>query len=677
VIKSEIIKEKVKRIIQSNVKPKIEFLTILACHNGSIMSDSIPTSSKRFEEKHGEGKFDAVRDELVDEGVTSTSISGGVQLAVKKEGHYDHQKGEELSRFIGKLIFENSPQMKKIIERVFEEVEGKEFLRKASEENGIHASNGKKPEIIEIIGKRSYEEILKNLLEVGILSEYAWSSRKHSYHGYKLLPSVETYLKEKLSPFELSTIEKELMAKGLSGSKIYRSLEILRKIYVGQNIRSEGILQSDFSEYGKETEILTKHEFIKENKWFRFTLFLTTESGSKTGKLLVENLIHDKQAQITSAILSLPHNLIGFLLFDYMAQSLTYPADKEHLFDWREPLLADSRIWILRNKLLSKLEELELCVKTRSYVSTRRGELRGEYYVTCKEVLDFLKDCTAYKGGLFGREKKTCLLYGFFRRAKRFLQIKNIDEVRERYYDGMEELKLTEEEIEEIVNEMARKGITSKYNGLLSDVLPFCITDESRYDIYLKEHLIKPVVHFLLEKSEPKIDIKAEEVAEERSEEVRRVEREKMKSLGLVSREKHIRLYWEIVDFELELRQFIEKELRKKFGNLWLEKGVPEDMRKRWSKKKQQEEKEGLEPEKEIINYADFGDYKKIITSNWKEIFEPCFKEQQKLIVRLSDLNILGRRPVMHIRSINEEKVGVTSYAIGWLRARINSFGKD
>ena len=675
-IKSEIIKEKVKRIIQSKDKAKIEFLTIVVSHNGFIMSDSIPASFKRFKEKYGEGKFEEVRDELIHEGVIVTSTSGGVQLAVKKEGYYDHQKGEELSKCIGKFIFESNPQMKKTIGKIFEELEGKEFLRYVSEKNGIGTRNGEKPEIIEIVGKRSYEEILKNLLEVGILTEYAWSSRKHYYHGYKLLPSVETHLKEKLSPFDLSTIEKELKVKGLSSSEIYRCLEILRKIYMGQNIRNEGILQSDFSEYGKEIELLTRYEFIKANKWFRFDLFLTTENGSKAGKLLIGNLIQDKQQQVTNAILSLPHNLIGFLLFDYMAQSLTYPVDKEYPSDWREPLLADSRVWILRNKLLSKLEELGLCIKTRSYVSTGGGQFRGEYYVTCKEVLDFLKDCIAYKGGLFGWEKKTCLLYDFFRRARRFLEIENIAEVRERYYNGMEDLNLTEEEIGEIVNEMARKGITSKYNGLLSDMLPFSIRDESRYDIYLKEQLIKPIIHFLLEKPKPKIDIKVEEMAEERLDEVRRAEREKIKSIGLVSREERIKLYCAIGDFELELRQFVEKELRKKFGDLWLERGVPGEIRKRWSKKKQEEEKEGLEPEKDLVNYADFGHYKEIITSNW-EIFEPCFKEQEKLKVRLDDLNRLGRRPVMHIRSINEEKVGVTRHAISWLRSRINSFRKE
>lgn len=671
-IKGEIIKEKVKRIIQRNDKPKIEFLTILVCHNGSIMSDSIPISSKQFKEKYGERKFDEVRDELIDEGIISTSTSGGVQLAVKKEGYYDHQKGEELSRFIGKLVFETSPRIKKTIEKITEELEGKEFLRNVSEEKGIHMWNGKKPEIIEIIGKRSYEEILRNLLEVGILTEYAWSSRKHHYHGYKLLPSVETYLKEKLSPFELSTIEKELKVKGLSGSEIYRCLESLRKIYVGQNIRSEGILQSDFSKYGKEIELLTKYEFINENKWFRFDLFLTTESGSKTGKLLVENLIRDKQAQITSAVLSLPHNLIGFLLFDYMAQSSAYPVDKEHPFDWREPLLADSRVWILRNNLLSKLEELGLCIRTRSYVSTRGGELRGEYYVTCKEVLDFLKDCTAYKGGLFGKEKKLLVLYGFLSKAKRFLQIEDINEVRQRYYNEMETSELTEEEIDDVVNEMTKNGICTQYEGLLSNKRPFSIKDESRYDIYLKENLVKPVTHFMLSERRLAIDIEKETVAEERSEEVRRMEKREMRSLGLLSKGERLKFYDDFGDFELELREFIKTALKRKFGLSWIEKAIPPKMRKKWNDRKKEEIEEGIEPEQEIMNYADFLDYRKIIISNWK-VFQSYFSEKEKkfLEVRFNDINFLGRRPIMHVRNITREKIGVTMHAINWLLKRI------
>lgn len=672
-VESEILKEKSKRIIKSDNKPKISFLSVIVSHNGYIMSESVPTSFKRFKEKFGEQKFEDAKDQLIDEGIIFTSSYGGFQLAVKKDEHYNHEKGEELSKFIGKLIFDHTPEMKKTIERIFREVEGKEFLRYISEKNGISTRDGEEPEIKEMIGKRSYEKILADLLKVDVLIEYAWSSRKHYYHGYKLLPSTDIYLKEKLSPLDFSIVKREMREKGLTDVEIYRCFNVLRKIYIGQNIRDEGILQSDFSNYNKEIELLTKFGFIKDNKWF-FNLFLTTENGSKIAKLIVENIIKDKQDQIVSATLGLPHNFIGFLLFDCMTESLTYPVGKELPYDWREPILADSRIWILRTKLLSKLEELGLCVKTRSYVSTRGGELRAEYYVTSEEVLDFLKNCTAYKGGLSGKEKKACLLYNFFINAKRFLQIAGIDEVRERYYNKMDELGLTEEEIEEVVTGMAGNGITSKYKGLLSNELPFSIRDRSRYDIYLKEHLIRPVVHFLLEKPKKRMDTKAEEVAEERLEEVRRMERERIRALGLISRDERLQLYDEVGTFELEFRQFIKDELTKEFDDLWLEKGVSVAVRKKWTQRRKQEVKEGLEPETEIINYADFSDYKKVIIDNWDKIFMRCFQDKKKLVVRLDDLNIVGRRPVMHVRKVDKEKTAVARHAINWIRSKTRSF---
>ena len=677
-VKSEILKEKVKRVVESKGDAKMEFLTVVASHDGSVMSDSVFTSFRRFKERYGEEKFEDVKDELIDEGIIFSPSYGSIQLTVRKEkGDYDYQKGKELSKFIGKLIFEHSSEMKIIIDKILKELEGKEFLMYICEKDGISTVNGREPEIKEIIGKRSYEKILKDLLEVGILTEYAWSSKKHGYHGYKILPSVDMYIKEKLSPFELSNVEKELKESGVSGADIHRCLEILKKIYIGQNIRSEGILKSDFSGFEKEIGILTKHGFIKDNNWYSFHLYLTTERGSKIGKTIIKNLIRNKRTEITGAVLNLPHNSIGFLLFDYMAASLIYSVGKEYPYDWREPLVADSRIWILRNKLLSKFEELGLCVKTRLCVSTRGGELRGEYYVTCEEVLDFLKDCTAYKGGLYGKEKKMSLLYDFFRKAKSFLQIEDINEVRERYYDEMEKLQLTEEEIGDIVNKMAKSKINSEYNGLLSDKIPFSIKDESRYDIYLREQLINPVIHFLLGKTKPKIDVTAEKVDEERLEEELRIEREKVKSSGLTSKKGRIEFYDKIGDFELELRQFIKEELKRKFGDSWLEDGVPKKIRENWDRIKRREEKEGIEPERDVINYALFSDYKEIIIHNWDEIFNRCFEDEGKLRVRLEDLNILGRIPVMHIRNINREKFGTAEHAVNWLRSKISNFRRE
>lgn len=678
-VKTEILQEKVRRLIKGKKDASIKFLIVIASNNGSVMSDSVPTSFKKYKEGYGDEAFEEIKRELMDEGIISSPSHGGIQFTVRNErGDYDYQKGKEISKYIGKLIFESSSEMKRVIDQILEEVEGKEFLTYISEKNRIDASDSRGPEIKEAIGKRSYEKVLNELVDVGILTEYAWSSRKHYYRGYNVLPSVEMYIREKLSPFELSNIEKELKESGISGADIHRCLEILKRVYLGQNIRSEGILESDFLGFKKEIATLIKHGLIRENNWYSFHLYLTTEKGARIGNIIIKNRIRNKKSEITGAVLDLPHSLIGFLLFDYMAPSFIYPVGKEYPYDWREPLLTDSRIWILRDKLLSKFEELGLTIKTYSYVSTRGGELRGEYYVTCKEVLDFLKDCTAYTGGLYGKEKKMCLLYDFLKKAKAFLRIEDINEVRERYYDEMEKLHLTKEEIENVVSELAKLKITSGFDGLLSDKLPFSINDESRYDIHLREQLVKPVIHSLLDKAtKPRIDPVAEKDDEEKLEEEYRIEREKVKSSGITSKETRLEFYDKICDFELEIRQFIMEELKRELGESWLESGVPQGIKKNWDRKKRREKNEGIEPERDLINYADFSDYKKIILSNWDRVFGPCFKDKDALQVRFDDLNVLGRIPVMHVRSISIEKFGTTGHAINWIRSKISSLREE
>jgi len=43
-VKREIIQEKVKRIIENKEDAKIEFLIVVASHQGSVLSDSVLTS---------------------------------------------------------------------------------------------------------------------------------------------------------------------------------------------------------------------------------------------------------------------------------------------------------------------------------------------------------------------------------------------------------------------------------------------------------------------------------------------------------------------------------------------------------------------------------------------------------------------------------------------------------
>ena len=222
--KFEILKAKIKRIVEEKNEPKIDFLKIIACHRGSIMPDSITISFKIYREKYGDQEFERAKDYFLDEGIIfiPNGFHQPIQFSVKNEkGDYDYQRGEDLSRFFGELILSHQREIKQTIDALLEEPEGKEFLRFVAKERGIHIYDGIEPKIKEIVGKISYGKILSRLLNLGVLTEYAWSSRKHSYAGYNLLPYVDEYIKSKVGIFELEENEKLVLTFVASLDKIF------------------------------------------------------------------------------------------------------------------------------------------------------------------------------------------------------------------------------------------------------------------------------------------------------------------------------------------------------------------------------------------------------------------------------------------------------------------------
>jgi len=209
--KLEILKGKIKRIIEGKDEDKRDFLMIIACHGGFVISDSITTSFRRFKEKHGEEKFQEIVKGFKEDGIIAEKY--GLHFAVLSDsGDYDYTSGNELSKFTSKLIFDFNPQIKHIIDEILREPEGIELLKYVARENGITIIDGQEPKIKEIVGKRSFEEIVESLVKANILVEYAWWSWNHGYTGYKLLPSVGEYLRGKLGIFELTDIEKTILA---------------------------------------------------------------------------------------------------------------------------------------------------------------------------------------------------------------------------------------------------------------------------------------------------------------------------------------------------------------------------------------------------------------------------------------------------------------------------------
>ena len=90
----------------------------------------------------------------------------------------------------------------------------------------------------------------------------------------------------------VADLKEELKKEGLNDGEVTKSIEILKDIYIGQNIREKdlGILQLYFHKFGKLTELLLKYNYIEEIKWYSHDIYHTTEKGSKIGKILVTNL---------------------------------------------------------------------------------------------------------------------------------------------------------------------------------------------------------------------------------------------------------------------------------------------------------------------------------------------------------------------------------------------------
>lgn len=83
--------------------------------------------------------------------------------------------------------------------------------------------------------------------------------------------------------------------------------EVLVKIYIGQNIRNEGILQSEIGEK-KQTETLLSEGLVRENHWY-LPQFLTTDKGSQLGKKLVLERIEEREGQFQDRIRGIPKGL--------------------------------------------------------------------------------------------------------------------------------------------------------------------------------------------------------------------------------------------------------------------------------------------------------------------------------------------------------------------------------
>jgi len=115
------------------------------------------------------------------------------------------------------------------------------------------------------------------------------------------------------------------------------------------------------------------------------------------------------------------------------------------------------------------------------------------------------------------------------------------------------------------------------------------------------------------------------------------------------------RAYYQLQRFEIMVRCFIEKNMIAAFGINWVKQQVPGDILRCWKEKREKAVNAG-EPERQLIEYADFTDYRTIIVrnDNWESIFKPLFKRKDFVMESFQRLYPI-RISTMHSRIITQD----------------------
>jgi hypothetical protein len=104
---------------------------------------------------------------------------------------------------------------------------------------------------------------------------------------------------------------------------------------------------------------------------------------------------------------------------------------------------------------------------------------------------------------------------------------------------------------------------------------------------------------------------------------------------------------------ENRIREFIS-ELSSKYGPGWWNNCISDGIKKKVNQMRSDEQSLGWQVTSinDITEYLLFDHLGKIISMNWKDVFEPFFKDQQKITHRLVELEAI-RNSIAHTRTLS------------------------
>jgi len=432
--------------------------------------------------------------------------------------------------------------------------------------------------------------------------------------------------------------------------------DLLLTIYVGQEINyARGVLYKfkDRSCFGddenKIIDSLIERKLIAEKQPYSvksIVTLTTTRGGKDEARKLIQEILRSRST-LLDELGEIPNKVLGFLTLNF--NSRIFEKSRQNWFrDWKDFVLNKTRMFDLSLKFCQILEKHNLAVLANDYVSSQGGRIDPAKYVVADEVKDYVTNTLRPSPFDYEETNQSILFYALYKIKKEILPIRNEEKRRSNYWNLLRALPFGESAIKSLIRLFQEENITTEYSEIGSEQFLFSIVDETRFNIKL-DGMIDSLISRVIEGERTRPHISLSEPSE---------------PLKL-----HSELFGVIGKFETRLREYLIREMRAVFKedrNEWysqlkeiklIENQSPlKTLYDKLESRKNEDLRNKILPEDELIYYADVTDYKEIILRNWG-IFENRFREielnKEKFEHGMNELNKI-RRKVMHLRDIRQ-----------------------
>jgi hypothetical protein len=474
---AELIRKKVERLAKENKSDELDLVLILLSYDGYVPKSGFDTCFQSYTEKYGMQTLENVKRRLIEDEALLRETSDRLEL--------NHYQAYQLASESSKLVFElKKDEYLAKLASITAEPEGEYFLAKLAGYYNISISQDMMTQLEREVGKAHFRRILKELENAGILFRYAYQNQSVYW---RLFPPIR----------ELYAVRGE------------RDKEALAYIYIAQEVRPKGVLQSDCVQYRDLIPRLQFLGLIEENRWYSHHLYLTTEKGAKLAKPIIQDCLSKNQTEFEKLLAAAPKKLMRFLLKEifttygyYEAMPRAHPevlptayilCDVKH--DEHRCLLRDPKVRDWRNQILLRLKDMGLCYLAHSYVSTRGGEVRELNYCLPSEVTEFFTRYLERLGDVDIFTPEVELLH----RMYHFLDSLSPEVNMSKVLFLMNLYQLSEEQVDRILDDLVGQAILERTSE------GYRVKDFPRFK-ELAERKFQAVVDYLLERIvEPEI----------------------------------------------------------------------------------------------------------------------------------------------------------------------------